>query len=69
MKYTRGGLSVIQRRYELIGETYIRNDPEKVCKSILGLDANSLYGYALSRDFCTGPFLRRYSTNLFKIEP
>ncbi len=62
-KNIQGGLLGIQRRYEKIGETYIRNNPEKVCKSIIGLDANSLYRYALSRDFCTGQFLRRYSTD------
>ncbi len=33
------------------------------------MDANSLYGYALSSYFSTGPFLRRFEENSFKIEP
>ncbi len=62
-----GGLSIIQRRHEEIGETFIRNNTAKVCKSIIGLDANSLYGYALSGYFSTGPFLRQFVENPFKI--
>ncbi len=36
---------------------FVRNNPNKVCKPIIGLDANSLYSKALSGEFCTGPFL------------
>ncbi len=64
-----GGLSIIQRRHEKIGDTFIRNNSAKVCKSIIGLDANSLHGYALRGYFSTGSFLRRFVENLFKIEP
>ncbi len=32
----QGSLSVIQHRYEKIGETCIRNNRDKVCKSIIG---------------------------------
>ncbi len=65
-KNVQESLSVIQHRYENIGKTHIRNYPEKVCKWFIGLDANSLYWYALSREFCTGPFLRQYYANSFK---
>ncbi len=68
-KDIQGGLSIIQSRYEKIGQTFIRNNPNKVCNSIIGLNANSLYSYALSGEFTTGQFLRRFSTNSFKIEP
>ncbi len=33
-----------QCRYEKSCQMFVRNNPNKVCKSIIGLDANSLYG-------------------------
>ncbi len=68
-KNIAGGLSIIMKRFEKIGYTYIRNDPTKICKSIIGLDANALYAHALSQEFAVGPFLRRFRENEFKLEP
>ena len=38
-----GGPSIIFNRLHEAGVTYIRNNPNKPCKSILGYDANALY--------------------------
>ena len=42
-----GGPSIIFNRYAKVGETYIRNNEEVICKSILGYDCNSLYLQAI----------------------
>ena len=41
-KNITGGPSIIFTRYHKAGKTYIRDSPNK-CKSIIGLDCNSLY--------------------------
>ena len=38
-----GGASVIGTRQHEVGKTFIRNNPDKPCKKIVGYDANSLY--------------------------
>lgn len=45
-----GGLSIIFHRYAKATETFIRNNPEKPCKRIVGYDANALYLWALDQE-------------------
>ena len=47
-KCAAGGPSIIFKRYAKVGETKIRNNHEKICRSIAGYDCNALYLYALS---------------------
>ena len=61
-----GGPSIIFKRYEKVGETHIRNNPEKVCQSIKGWDANSMYLKALSLKLPILFPIRRSPENNFK---
>ena len=52
-----GGPAIIFSRYEKAGETMIsKNQP---CKSVIGLDANALYLWAIGLEMPTGSFVRR----------
>lgn len=62
-----GGLSIIFHRYAKATETFIRNNPEKPCKRIVGYDANALYLWALYQEMPTGAFVRRQE-NDFRAE-
>ncbi len=49
-KGIRGGVSTITKRYSVANHKYLKNyDPEKPSKHILYLDANNLYGWAMSK--------------------
>ena len=63
-----GGPSIIFTRRHKVNETFIRNNPDKVCKAIRGEDANALYVKALQDDFGTGCFVDRKGPK-FKPEP
>ena len=55
-----GGPSIIFNRYHEAGKTFIRNTPNKPCKSIVGYDANSFYLWAIGQNFPAGyPLIRR----------
>ena len=55
-----GGPSIIFTRYAEAYETYIKNIRDKVCKAILGFDANALYLFTMSLDMPTGGYVRRF---------
>ena len=56
-----GGPSIIFNRYHEAGKTYIRkanikkaNSKRKLCKKIIGYDANALYLWAIAQEMPTG---------------
>lgn len=52
-----GGISYIANRYGEANKKYMSNyDASKPSKNIMYLDANNLYGYAMSQCFPTGEF-------------
>ncbi len=48
-----GGPSIIFNRYHEANKTYIRNG-DKICKIIIGYDANALYLWAISQKMPPG---------------
>ena len=51
-KGTRGGISYISNRYTKANSKYLKSyDPRQESKHIIYLDANNLYGYAMSKFF------------------
>ena len=61
-----GGPSIIFTRHHKVNETFIRNDPNHLCKKIIGFDANALYLYCFDKDMPVGYFVRRRKENNFK---
>ena len=64
-----GGPSIVFCRYHEKDKTYIRGNPNKTCKKILGQDANALYLNCFRQAFPTGVFVDRKFENRFKAEP
>ena len=64
-----GGPSIIFTREHEVGKTFIRGDPNKPCKAIIGEDFNSLYSYAIDSEFGTGCFVDRQACDDFKPRP
>ena len=63
-----GGPSIVFTRKTAVDETFIRNS-EKICKSIVGIDASQLYPYSMCQPMPTGLYTRwEYDTesNTFK---
>ena len=55
-----GGPSIIFNRYHEADKTFIRNNPSKPCRKIIGYDANALYLWAIGQEFPAGyPLIRR----------
>ena len=53
----RGGISTITHRYAVANNKYVKNyDPETESSYIPYLDANNLYGWAMSQKLATGDF-------------
>ena len=64
-----GGPSIVFHRYHEKDLTFLRaaDFPEpKICKSIIGFDANVLYLYAIMQDMPTGHFVRYQMEDGFK---
>ena len=65
-----GGPSIVFTRKAVVDETFIR-DSGKICKSIVGIDANQLYPYSMCQPMPTGLYTRwEYDTesNRFKTQ-
>ena len=61
----RGGISMITHRHSIANNKYMKNyDPSKESKYIMYLDANNLYGYAMSQPLPTDGFRWMDSTEL-----
>ena len=75
-KGMRGGVSYISSRFSKVNSKYLNScDPKQESKHIIYLDANNLYGYAMSKFFPTSGFkwidpkefdLNKYTTNSSK---
>ena len=61
-----GGPSIIFHRHHEVDETFLRGNPDKPCKSIIGYDANALYLYCLTQQMPTGLGIVRRRVNNFK---
>ena len=64
-KNTIGGPSIIFTRHHKVDETFIRNKSDKICKKIMGFDANALYLWAIGQMLPIGDFVRRKDVNNF----
>lgn len=62
-----GGPAIIFHRYHERNATFIRKNKNKICKNIIGYDANALYLWALTQDMPTGPFTIRKEENEFQL--
>ena len=65
-----GGPSIIFHRHHKSGSTRIREmeygTASKVCRHILGVDANSLYLKCMGEDHCTGYYVVRRRENRYQ---
>ena len=52
-----GGPSIVFTRKAVVDQTYIRNT-EKICKSIVGIDASQLYPFSMCQEMPTGLYTR-----------
>ncbi|WP_411025541.1 hypothetical protein, partial [Salmonella sp. s55004] len=55
-KGLRGGISMVSKRYAKANNPGVGYDPDKPQTHILYLDANNLYGWAMSQPLPTGNF-------------
>lgn len=62
-----GGPAIIFNRYHERDTTFIRQNKNKLCKKIVGYDANALYLWALKQQMPTGPFTIRKELNGFRL--
>ena len=67
-KNISGGPSVVFNRVNICGETMIRNNPNEICASVIGLDANALYPNSYFRDFPIGAPVFRWAHKEFTPE-
>ena len=61
-----GGLSIILHRYHESGKTYIKNNIEKRCMKIVGLDCTNCYGATFLDSFPTGMHCRYFISECFQ---
>ena len=61
-----GGPSIVYKRYSKVDETFVRNNPEKICKNIVGYDCNGLYLWALGIELPVLFPIRRFRETNFK---
>ena len=59
-----GGPSIVFSRHARRDETFIRNNPLKPVKKIIGWDMNNMYGYCIAQDMPTGVFVQYHRVNL-----
>ena len=65
-KAVTGGPSLIFRRVTKAFVTYIKENPDKLCKNVTCEDANALYLYCLGLEMPTGMYVRRQKEDDFK---
>ena len=63
-----GGPSIIFKRHHKKEETFIRNNANIPCKSVIGFDANALYLWAFDQTMPAGSYIRRKAKTSFKPE-
>ena len=64
-----GGTSIVFTRKAVVDETFIR-ESEKICKSIVGIDASQLYPYSISQPMPTVLYTRwEYDTESNRFKP
>ena len=73
-KVMRGGVSYISNRYSIADNKYLKsNNPKQVSNHVIYLDANNIYGYAMSEYLPTDGFkqilpkefgLNKYNNNI-----
>ena len=63
-----GGPSLIFHRELEAGKTLFRGNPDKICKKIIGMDANALYLFAIAQDQPVGRCIVRREENNFRPE-
>ena len=56
---------MIFTQHHRVDETFIRNDNTKICKKIMGFDANALYLWAIGQMMPVGDFVRRREEDQF----
>ncbi|NRA89035.1 MAG: hypothetical protein HRU28_16995, partial [Rhizobiales bacterium] len=61
-----GGPAIVFHRLHISDETFIRKNPEKICKKIIGYDSNALYLWAISQPMPSGFPVRRLSEHQFR---
>ena len=65
----RGGVSYIAKRHSKANNKYMKDyDETKKSKSIIYLDANNLYGWAMSQYLPTGDFKWKYGVELNELD-
>ena len=62
-----GGPAIIFQRYHERDKTFIRQNENKICKKIIGYDANALYLWALKQKMPTGAFTIRKEEEGFRL--
>ena len=63
-----GGPSIIFNRHAEVGKTFIRGNPLKPCKRVVGVDANALYLWAIGQAQPTGRCIVRTAERKFRAE-
>lgn len=64
-----GGPSIVFNRHACKDKTFIRNNPAKPVKSIIGWDMNNMYGYAIAQDMPTSIYIQYHAETGFRSEP
>ena len=64
-----GGPSIVFNRYACKDKSFIRNNPEKPVKSIIGWDMNNMYGYAIAQEMPTSIYIQYHAETGFRAEP
>ena len=64
-----GGPSIVFNRYACRDKSFIRNNPDKPVKSIIGWDMNNMYGYAIAQEMPTSIYIQYHAETGFRAEP
>ena len=64
-----GGPRIVFTRNAKCNETYIRGNPNKPMKLIMGWDMNNMYGYCIAQEMPTGIYVQYRRERGFRAEP